>query len=100
VTTSTTAPSALSLLTVSFPEGEQRSRAVAWYAATAGIGASLGMLVGGAAAQWVSWRAGFFIDVPIGIAMTLLAPRYLPVTLSRPRHLAINDVLLRPVRQL
>ena len=74
------APSALSLLTASFPEGEQRSRAVAWYAATAGIGASLGMLVGGAAAQWISWRAGFFINVPIGIAMVVLAPRYLPAT--------------------
>jgi EmrB/QacA subfamily drug resistance transporter len=72
------APSALSLLTASFPEGEQRSRAVAWYAATAGIGASLGMLVGGAAAQWISWRAGFFINVPLGIAMAILAPRYLP----------------------
>lgn len=74
------APSALSLLTASFPAGPQRQRAVAWYAATAGIGASLGMLVGGAAAQWVSWRAGFFINVPIGIAMAVLAPRFLPVT--------------------
>jgi EmrB/QacA subfamily drug resistance transporter len=78
------APSALSLLTASFPEGEQRSRAVAWYAATAGIGASLGMLVGGAAAQWISWRAGFFINVPIGITMALLAPRYLPATRPQP----------------
>ena len=78
------APSALSLLTASFPEGEQRSRAVAWYAATAGIGASLGMLVGGAAAQWISWRAGFFINVPIGIAMMILAPRYLPTTRRQP----------------
>ena len=43
-------PSALSLLTASFPEGEKRAGAVAWYAATAGIGASLGMLLGGAAA--------------------------------------------------
>ena len=78
------APSALSLLTASFPEGEQRSRAVAWYAATAGIGASLGMLVGGAAAEWISWRAGFFINVPIGIAMAVLAPRYLPTTRPQP----------------
>jgi EmrB/QacA subfamily drug resistance transporter len=78
------APSALSLLTASFPEGPQRSRAVAWYAATAGIGASLGMLVGGAAAQWVSWRAGFFINVPLGIAMAVLAPRFLPATRPQP----------------
>ena len=74
------APSALSLLTASFPAGEQRSRAVAWYAATAGIGASAGLLVGGAAAQWISWRAGFFINVPLGIAIAFLAPRYLPAT--------------------
>lgn len=78
------APSALSLLTASFPAGPQRQRAVAWYAATAGIGASLGMLVGGAAAQWVSWRAGFFINVPLGIAMAVLAPRFLPAARPEP----------------
>ncbi|GAA4770917.1 MFS transporter [Microbacterium gilvum] len=71
------APSALSLITVSF-QGEERARAVAWYSATAGIGASLGLVVGGAAASWITWRAGFFINVPIGIAMLLLAPRFLP----------------------
>jgi EmrB/QacA subfamily drug resistance transporter len=77
------APSALSLLTASF-EGRERSRAVAWYAATAGIGASAGMLIGGAAASWFSWRAGFVINVPIGLAMILLAPRFLPETPTAP----------------
>jgi EmrB/QacA subfamily drug resistance transporter len=72
------APSSLSLLTASFPEGRGRAKAVALYGATAGIGASLGLLVGGALADWVSWRAGFFINVPIGAAMIVLAPRYLP----------------------
>lgn len=87
------APSALSLLTASFPEGAQRSRAVAWYAATAGIGASLGMLVGGAAAQWISWRAGFFVNVPIGIVMAILAPRYLPATRTRPGRFDVTGAL-------
>ncbi|MFT8593790.1 MAG: MFS transporter [Bifidobacterium sp.] len=73
------APSSLSLLTASFSEGRERNRAVAWYGATAGIGASLGLVIGGACAQLISWRAGFFINVPIGIAMMVLAPRYLPV---------------------
>lgn len=77
------APSALSLLTASF-EGRERSRAVAWYAATAGIGASAGLLIGGAAASWFSWRAGFIINVPIGLAMILLAPRFLPETPTAP----------------
>ena len=74
------APSALSLLTASFPEGRERAKAVALYGATAGIGASLGLVIGGALAEWVSWRAGFFLNVPIGAAMIVLAPRFLPET--------------------
>jgi EmrB/QacA subfamily drug resistance transporter len=74
------APSSLSLLTASFSEGRDRAKAVALYGATAGIGASLGLVIGGALASWVSWRAGFFINVPIGAAMIVLAPRFLPDT--------------------
>jgi len=71
------APSSLSLLTASFAEGRERAKAVALYGATAGIGASLGLVIGGALADWVSWRAGFFINVPVGAAMIVLAPRFL-----------------------
>jgi len=74
------APSSLSLLTASFPEGRDRIRAVAWYGAAAGIGASLGLVIGGALTTAVSWRAGFFINLPIGVAMIALAPRFLPET--------------------
>ena len=74
------APTSLSLLTASFPEGRERTRAVAWYGATAGIGASLGLVIGGALAHWISWRAGFFVNVPIGAAMIVLAPRFLAET--------------------
>ncbi|NGN85404.1 MFS transporter [Arthrobacter silviterrae] len=83
------APSSLSLLTASFAPGRERTRAVAWYGATAGIGASLGLVIGGALAHWISWRAGFFINVPIGAAMILLAPRYLPAS---PRSTGRFDV--------
>ena len=72
------APASLSLLTASFAEGRRRAKAVALYGATAGIGASLGLVIGGALADWVSWRAGFFLNVPIGAAMIVLAPRFLP----------------------
>lgn len=71
------APTSLSLITATFT-GRDRARAIAWYAATAGIGASLGMLVGGAAAQFLSWRAGFVINVPIAAVMAALALRVLP----------------------
>lgn len=86
------APSALSLLTASF-EGEERDRAVAWYAATAGIGASLGMLVGGAAATLLNWRAGFWLNVPIGAAMIVLAPRFLPETPVAPGRFDVTGAI-------
>ena len=88
------APSALSLLTASFPEGKGRSKAVALYGATAGIGASLGLVVGGATASWVSWRAGFFINLPIGAAMIALAPKYLPETPPRSGTFDLRGALL------
>jgi EmrB/QacA subfamily drug resistance transporter len=88
------APSSLALLTASFPEGEGRSRAVALYGATAGIGASLGLVVGGAAASWISWRAGFFINLPIGAAMIALAPKYLPATPPRTGAFDLAGALL------
>ncbi|MEA2187280.1 MAG: hypothetical protein QOK16_2291, partial [Solirubrobacteraceae bacterium] len=72
------APSTLALLQTSFTEGPERTRAVAYYAAVAGVAATVGLVVGGIFAGWLSWRVGFFINAPIGIAMMLAAPRYLP----------------------
>jgi EmrB/QacA subfamily drug resistance transporter len=84
------APASLSLLTATFPAGAERNRAVALYAATAGIGASLGMVVGGVFAEAISWRAGFFINLPIGAAMIVLAARYL---VEQPRTPGRFDVI-------
>lgn len=78
------APSSLSLLTASFPEGASRGRAVAAYSAVAGIGASLGLVVGGLLADLISWRAGFFLNVPIGVGLLLIVRRYVPETPTRP----------------
>lgn len=58
------APSSLALITALFPAGPERTRATAAYGTTAGLGASLGLVVGGGLASWVSWRAGFFITSP------------------------------------
>jgi EmrB/QacA subfamily drug resistance transporter len=83
------APTSLALITAYF-EGEARTRAVAWYAATAGIGASLGLLVGGALTDWISWRAAFLVNVPIAIAMIIGARAVLTET---PRQRGRFDVL-------
>src|SRR4051812_21594933 len=78
------APSTLALLTTSFPEGRERVRAIAYYSAVAGGGGSVGLVLGGLLTQVASWRWGLFINVPIGLALISLAPRYLPETEPRP----------------
>jgi len=77
------APSTLALLTTHFREGPERMRALAYYAAIAGAGASLGLVLGGVVADWLSWRVGFFINLPIGIALMLGARRYIAETQRR-----------------
>ncbi|WP_052436326.1 MFS transporter [Georgenia sp. SUBG003] len=76
------APTSLALITAHF-EGQARARAVAWYSATAGIGASLGLVVGGSLTEWVSWRAAFLVNVPIAVAMIVVASRVLAETERR-----------------
>jgi EmrB/QacA subfamily drug resistance transporter len=80
------APSTLALLTASFPEGPERTRAVAYYGAVAGGGGSVGLVLGGVLTDWLSWRWGLFINVPIGIALILAAPRVLPESERRSGH--------------
>lgn len=52
----TLAPSTLALLQTNFPAGPERTRAIAYYAAAAGVSASVGLVIGGLLADWLSWR--------------------------------------------
>ncbi|MCW3477969.1 MFS transporter [Neisseriaceae bacterium JH1-16] len=74
------APSTLALLSINFREGPERTRAVGYYGAIAGLGASIGLVLGGVLADWLSWRVGFFINLPIGLTLMLGAKRYLVET--------------------
>jgi MFS family permease len=76
----TLTPSTLALLSTEFPEGPERTRAISAYAAVAGIGASFGLVLGGVLTDLLSWRVGFLINVPIGIAILIAAPRLLAET--------------------
>jgi EmrB/QacA subfamily drug resistance transporter len=72
------APASLTILTTTFPEGPQRSRALGMWSAVAGAGGATGSLVGGVLTDLVSWRWILFINVPIGVlgvvaALALLA---------------------------
>lgn len=76
-------PSTLALLVSAYPEPEQRSRAIAIYSAVIGAGASVGIVVGGVFTDLLSWRWGLLINVPIGLIVVLLAPRFLAETTRR-----------------
>jgi len=74
-------PNALALITTTFPAGPRRNRAFSVFAAMAGIGAAIGLVLGG----WLTdldpdwgWRLTFLINVPIGLGAAFLAPRLLP----------------------
>lgn len=83
------APSTLALLAVSFPEGPERTRAVALYSAIGSAGASIGLVLGGMLTTWISWRWGLFINVPVGLVLISMAPVFLPET---ERHTGELDV--------
>ena len=74
------APTALSLIAVTFPEGPPRNRATAVYSAMAILGIVAGLIAGGLLVTYASWRWVLFVNVPIGLAVAALAMRVLPDT--------------------
>ncbi len=78
------APSALALISTTFPEGPPRSRAMGVYSAMSMGGAAVGLMAGGLLTTYASWRWVMFVNVPIGIAAALLAPRVLTESARRP----------------
>jgi len=67
------APTALALITTTFPQGPQRNRAFGVYAAMSGGGAAVGLVAGGLLTTYLSWRWVFFVNVPIGVLTAILA---------------------------
>ncbi|HSJ18232.1 MAG TPA: MFS transporter, partial [Solirubrobacterales bacterium] len=71
-------PAALSLITAIFPDGRERQRALAAWAAVAASGGAFGVLAGGALTETLGWKAIFLVNVPVGVAVALAALRVLP----------------------
>ncbi len=61
------APAALALLTVAFPGCKDRGTAFAVFGSITGVGAAVGVLLGGFLTEHVSWRWCFFVNVPIAV---------------------------------
>ena len=78
------APTALSLITTTFPEGPPRNRAMGVYAAMSIGGAAVGLIAGGLLTTYLSWRWVLFVNVPIGAVVAVLAPRAFAESPRRP----------------
>jgi EmrB/QacA subfamily drug resistance transporter len=63
------APNALALIATTFPVGESRNKAMGVYGAMSALGITIGVLLGGILTGILGWRAVFFINVPIGLAV-------------------------------
>lgn len=76
------APSALSLLTSVFVEGQERVRAIGLYTTVSAAGAAVGLIAGGLLTEFVSWRWVMFVNVPVGVVI-LAAGRTVLVETAR-----------------
>lgn len=67
-------PAALSILTVTFAHGRERNLAMGVWGGLAGLGGSLGAIIGGALVDSVGWSWIFYVNVPVAVLVIALAP--------------------------
>jgi EmrB/QacA subfamily drug resistance transporter len=73
-----TSPAALSIITTTFDEGPDRTKALSVWGGIAAGGAAFGLLLGGILTDALDWRWNFIINVPIGIGVIIAALRFVP----------------------
>ena len=71
-------PASLSIVMNMFQEGADRNKALGIWGALAASGATVGLVAGGLLTRYAGWQYIFYLNVPIGIATLLLAPRIVP----------------------
>src|SRR6202043_644297 len=67
----------LGMVVTMFPEPAERAKAIGIFSFVASAGASIGLLAGGLITQAVRWHWIFFVNLPIGVVIALLAVRLL-----------------------
>lgn len=71
-------PAALSIVLTTFKEGKERATALSVWGGVAAAGAAVGVLLGGVLTEYLDWRWNFFVNVPVGLVIALLAHWYVP----------------------
>jgi EmrB/QacA subfamily drug resistance transporter len=70
-------PTALSIISTTFPEGVERNKALGIWGALGGVGATAAWLIGGPLVDGPGWEWIFFINIPFGLAALALSPALL-----------------------
>jgi MFS family permease len=70
-------PTALSIISTTFPEGPERNKALGIWGALGGVGATAAWLIGGPLVDGPGWEWIFFINIPLGLAALALSPMLL-----------------------
>src|SRR4051812_18605960 len=71
-------PVAMSIIRNTFTDPRERAQAIGIWGAVVGLSMALGPLVGGGLVAGLSWRAIFWVNVPVGIVAIALVHRYVP----------------------
>jgi EmrB/QacA subfamily drug resistance transporter len=79
------APAGLSILTTSFSQGRDRTRALGVWAAMSGVAAAAGVFLGGVLSEGPGWRWVLFVNIPVCIAVVGAAYRLVPGERRRSR---------------
>src|SRR5579863_6034021 len=79
-------PAALSIITTTFTDTQERTRALGVWSAIAAGGGAVGLLLGGVLTDLASWQWIFFVNVPVGIAALALTVRFIPESRASLSH--------------
>jgi EmrB/QacA subfamily drug resistance transporter len=79
-------PAALSIITTTFTEQSERTKALGVWSAIAAGGGAVGLIMGGALTQLASWEWIFFVNVPVGVLTLLATLRFVPESRAHLEH--------------
>ncbi|ROQ23445.1 MFS transporter, partial [Streptomyces sp. PanSC19] len=81
-------PTSLALLTAAHPTAAVRAKALGVWAGVSGVAFAAGPLVGGLLVAGLSWRAAFWINVPVALLAVRLTRAHVPSPAGRAGHAA------------
>jgi EmrB/QacA subfamily drug resistance transporter len=79
-------PAALSIITTTFPDSAERTKALGVWSAIAASGSAFGLILGGVLTDALSWQWIFFVNVPFGLVALISALRIVPESKIETEH--------------